>query len=77
MTNMQLYLAIGIPALLILSNTGAMFFLFAQNNTRMDRLEARMDRIEARIGQIEADLRHFFSITGAHTEAIETLKKRL
>ncbi len=70
MTNMQLYLAIGIPALLILSNTGAMFFLFSQVNVRFDKQDARLDRIEA-------DLRQFFSITGAHTEAIDTLKKRL
>ena len=43
MTNEQLYLAIGIPALLILLNTSMMIFLFNRVEGRLDRMQTDMD----------------------------------
>lgn len=47
---------------------------------RMDKLDARMDKMQSeltgRIDRISADLAQFYSILGAHGEAIDNLKDR-
>ena len=43
MTNEQLSLSIGIPALLWLTNITIMLFMFNRQNGRIDRLDAKID----------------------------------
>ncbi len=76
MTDLQLYLAIGIPAVIGLTNTALILFLYGRTDAQFGRVDSRFERMEARFDRIDADLRQFFQITGAHGEAIDILKKR-
>ena len=87
MTNAQLYLAIGLPALVALTNTALIFFLSGRMDARFDKIDARSDkmdarldrlesRVDARFDRVDADLRQFYSILGAHGKAIEILEKK-
>ncbi len=84
MTNVQLYLAIGIPSLIALLNTAVMLALFGNLSSRIDALRtevnARIDKLEARIDsrfdRVDADLRHFMELFGRHDKSIEILEKR-
>ena len=91
MTNLQLFLSIGIPTLAVLAG-------FQMNNARMgsvetglgariasldakiDRVEAnlsaRFDRVETRLTAIEGDLRQFYRDLGAHEADIANLKSQ-
>jgi hypothetical protein len=62
MTNTQLFLAIGIPSVLILLG----MFLNSK----------RFDVIESKLTVIEADLRRFYHELGEHNADIITLKER-
>ena len=50
MTNEQLYLSIGIPALLMLTNTAIMLFMFNRQDGRIDRLDAKIDATRLILG---------------------------
>jgi F0F1-type ATP synthase membrane subunit b/b' len=69
MSNMQLFIAAGLPTLMVLVG-----ILLSQRSS--DRLEHRSDRIEARLERIEADLREFYRTLGQHDAKIENLEKR-
>ena len=64
MTNEQLYLAIGIPALLILVNTSMMLFLFNRVEGRLDKMQTDIDGrfnrmqtdIDGRFNRMQADI---------------------
>jgi hypothetical protein len=67
MTNSQMYIALGIPGLLILAN-------IALTLTLNGRLESRM---EARFDKVDGDLRRFFELFGRHDKAIEIFERKL
>jgi hypothetical protein len=80
MTNLQMFLSMGVPTLAVLIG-----FLFS--NQRFNSLDAkivavevslggRIDRIENRLSVIEADLRQFYRDLGAHEAEISNLKLR-
>jgi hypothetical protein len=73
MNNVQLYIAVGLPTVMVLLG----IFL---NQRSFDRLESslgsRMDRVEARLDRLEADLREFFRTLGQHEAKIENLERR-
>jgi len=73
MNNVQLYIAVGLPTVMVLVG----IFL---NQRSFDRLESslggRMDRLEARLDRIEADLREFFRTLGQHDARLDNLEKR-
>ena len=85
MTNEQLYLAIGIPALLILLNTSMMIFLFNRVEGRLDRMQTDMDGrfngmqtgMDGRFAKIDTGLRRFFELFGRHDKSIEMLERKL
>lgn len=52
-TNFQLYVAIGVPSLLALVNTGVMLVMFNIMNTRILRLEHRMDDMIGAINDLD------------------------
>lgn len=52
-TNFQLYVAIGVPSLLALVNTGVMLAMFNIMNTRILRLEHRMDDMIGAINDLD------------------------
>jgi hypothetical protein len=74
MNNVQLYIAVGLPTVMVLVG----IFL---NQRSFDRLESnlggRMDRLEARLDRIEADLREFYRTLGQHDARLDNLEKRL
>ena len=80
MTNAPLYVALGIPALLALTNIAVTISLIGKVDARVDKVEARVDKLEtrmdARFDKVDADLRRFFELFGRHDEAIETLKRK-
>jgi hypothetical protein len=61
MTDTQLFLAIGIPSVMVL--LGILLNLVGNN------------RIENRLGMIEGDLRRFYQLLGEHSAKIENLEK--
>ena len=73
MNNAQLYIALGLPSLMVLAG----MFL---NQRSFDRLESslgsRMDRLETRLDRIEADLREFYRTLGRHDARLDNLEKR-
>ena len=80
MTNEQLYLSIGIPALLGLTNITIMLFMFNRQDGRIDRLDAKIDatRLElvSRIDRVADATAHFYRELDKHASAIEALEKR-
>jgi len=74
MNNVQLYIAVGLPTVMVLVG----IFL---NQRSFDRLESnlggRMDRLEARLDRIEAGLREFYRTLGQHDARLDNLEKRL
>jgi hypothetical protein len=80
MTNIQLFLSIGIPTLAVLIG-------FLMNNARLSTIEARIGSVESNLGAriggvesrltaIEGDLRQFYRNLGAHEAEIANLKTR-
>jgi hypothetical protein len=69
MSNAQVYIAVGLPTLMVLVG----MFL---NQRAFDRLEGRVDRIEARLDRIKADLREFYRTLGQHDARLDNLEKR-
>jgi len=73
MNNVQLYIAVGLPTVMVLVG----IFL---NQRSFDRLESslggRMDRLEARLDRIEADLREFYRTLGQHDARLDNMEKR-
>ncbi len=75
-TNLQLYLAIGIP---LLFNASLMTVLFALQNSRLDakfealesKFEARFAALEARIGVVEAKLDALLQIWRSELRRVE------
>jgi hypothetical protein len=63
MTNIQLWLTIGVPSFLVL--VGILLNQLGQN------------RIETRLLSIEGDLRQFYKTLGQHGEAIDIAKTKL
>ena len=59
MTNAQMFIAVGLPLLVILAG------IILQ--------QVQGSRIEARLTSIEGDLRQFYSTQGRHDEAIRAL----
>ncbi len=87
MTNEQLYLSIGIPALLALTNIGLTLFLIGRIDTRVDRLDSKVDRLDgkldatrlelvSRIDRVADATAHFYRELDKHGTAIEALEKR-
>jgi F0F1-type ATP synthase membrane subunit b/b' len=71
--NVQLYIAVGLPTVLVLVG----IFLNQRSFERLESgLGSRMDRIEARLDRIEADLREFYRTLGQHEVKIENLERR-
>ena len=69
MTNLQLFIAAGLPTLAVLIG-----ILMNQRNT--DGLGARLDRVEGRLDRIGSDLREFYRTLGQHDARIDNLEKR-
>jgi len=73
MNNVQLYIAVGLPTVMVLVG----IFL---NQRSFDRLESslggRMDRLEVRLDRIEADLREFYRTLGQHDARLDNMEKR-
>lgn len=84
MTNIQLFLSIGIPTLAVLIG-------FLLNNARLSSIEsslgarigsvesnlgARIGGVESRLTAIEGDLRQFYRDLGAHEAEINNLKSQ-
>jgi hypothetical protein len=65
MTDTQLYLAIGIPTLLIFVTTLLGILLN----------QSAITRVENRLTVIEGDLRRFYQILGEHSAKIDNLEK--
>ncbi len=87
MTNVQLFIAVGVPVLVMIVGfvlqgrsidnlRNEMLARFEAVNSRIDGLGSRMDGLERRIGVIESDLRQFYSITGNHEGRISAFEKR-
>ncbi len=77
MTNAQLYLALGMPALTALTTLVVALINFARLEARMDRTDATIKDLRSdmdkRLLTIKADLRRFFELYGRHDKAIEIL----
>jgi hypothetical protein len=56
MNNTQLYLAIGIPALLSLINTAVMLTLFSTLSSRLQRVEDRLDQLVGAVNELDKRL---------------------
>jgi len=69
MNNVLLFIAAGLPTVMVL--VGILL-----NQRSADRLEHRSDRIETRLERIESDLREFYRTLGQHDAKIENLEKR-
>lgn len=54
MTNLQLYLAVGLP---IVANAAMILLLQSGVNRQLDALTQRIDRLEKRIDNIDADVK--------------------
>jgi hypothetical protein len=82
MTNIQLFLSIGVPTIAVLIG-------FLLNNARLNSIEtnlgarisgvestlgARIGGVESRLAAIEGDLRQFYRDLGAHEAEIGNLK---
>ncbi len=80
MSNLQLFLAIGVPVLVMIVGfvlQGRAFSsLRDEMLARFESVNGRFDSLERRVGVIEADLRQFYSITGNHEGRIGSLEKR-
>jgi len=70
MTDMQLWLSIGIPTLSVL--VGILL-----NMNGLNRVEKRLDGVEGRLVVVEGDLRRFYQFLGEHTGRLDSLEKRL
>jgi hypothetical protein len=72
MNNVQLYIAVGLPTVMVLVG----IFI---NQRSFDRLEnslgGRMDRLEARLDRIAADLREFYRTLGQHDARLDNMEK--
>ncbi len=90
MTNTQLFIAVGVPVLVMIVGfvlqgrsidnlRNEMLARFEAANQRIDSnfnaLNTRIDGLERRIGVIESDLRQFYSITGNHEGRISAFEK--
>ena len=69
MTNLQLYLAIGIPSILVILS-------WVSNSLHFNRIDSRLDRIENRVTVIEGDLRQFYSVTGKLEGRLDEISKK-
>ena len=69
MTNMQFYIALAVPSVLVILS-------WLQQDKRLGRLEATMDRMDTRIGTMEHDLRQFYAITGELKGRVDELSRR-
>ena len=78
MTNIQLFLSIGIPTMAVLIG-------FLMNNARLSSIEnrigsfesnlgARIDGVDSRLTAIEGEVRQFYRDLGAHEAEIGNLK---
>ncbi len=80
MTNQQLYLAIGIPAFLVLFNTAALFSLFAFLANRLDkmegRLDSRLDRMDGKLDLIQKDQKEFYGTQRVHDSRLDALERK-
>ena len=76
MTNVQLYLTIGIPSLLVLLSWLSNNKRFDAIEKRLDGMDARFDRVEARLDLISADLRQFYHLTGTLDGRLQAIEKR-
>lgn len=56
MTNMQLYLAIGIPAMLSIMNLAVMLTLFTSLSSRLQRVEDRLDSLVGAVNELDKRL---------------------
>lgn len=87
MTNLQLYLALGIPALVFLA--GAFMNVIALSGLREEVKSVREEvkalreemresfrRVDHRLDVIEADLRQFYKVQGEHAIDIARLKDK-
>jgi uncharacterized protein with GYD domain len=73
MTNLQLFVAAGLPTLAVLIG-----ILLNQRNTDSlgQNLGARLDRVEGRLDRIGSDLRELYRTLGQHDARIDNLEKR-
>jgi len=55
-TDQQLYLSIGIPALLAMVNLGVMLTLFADLSRRITRVDQRMDELTGAVNELDKRL---------------------
>ena len=56
MTNMQLYLAVGVPSILALVNLAVILVLFTNLSNRIERLETRLDLLVGAINELDKRL---------------------
>lgn len=80
MTNQQMFLAIGVPSLIAVFNTGLIITLLLhfvnKLDGRMDRLEARMDRLEGKIDHLAEDYTRFYGEQQRHDARLDALERQ-
>jgi hypothetical protein len=76
MTNLQLWLAIGIPSILVIVGIFLNNARFNAIDTRFNGVDSRFSGVEGRLSTIEGDLRQFYMILGRHDADIDNLKKQ-
>ncbi len=80
MNNQQLYLAIGIPSLIAIFNTGVVVTLLLhfvnKLDSRMDKLDTRLDRMDARLELIQKDQREFYATQRVHDARLDALERK-
>jgi hypothetical protein len=74
MTNLQLWLAMGVPSLMVLLG---IFLNMNSINALRSEMQGRFTGIESRLIAIEGDLRRFYEILGEHSGRIEGFNARL
>ena len=91
MTNIQLFISVGVPLIVLIAGfvwqnraiheglaalRNEMLSRFDGVKEQFDGVNARLDSLERRVGVIESDLRQFYSITGNHEGRISAIEKR-
>lgn len=91
MTNMQFYIALAVPSILVFLSWMQQDKRLARLEATIDKLDARVDRLElkvdarferlearidARFDAIDQDLRQFYTITGEFKGRVDELARR-
>ena len=76
MTNIQLYLSIGIPTFVVLIGILLNLSSTRELSTRITELSARFSELSSRFGVLESDMRQFYHLTGKLEGRVDALEKQ-